>query len=457
MNQQAHFHDFSNQPTPVGSTESYWLDGDFLSRAFLHELPQRTADLLEVVMSVYAADRRSRRNYRGTSTGHRQIHARVGVRDPEFWERSEITEVLGDFLYWLSEDEWSFEFVPRYGAPTPAESQGFLFSISPASPTIVSLFSGGLDSLAGLAKHTQQDRAASHVLVSGYTNERLAARQRQQVKMIAGAWNSRQELGGNPQLHHVAVPFGIDNPREVGTEKSQRTRALVYLSLGVATAVQANSDTLFVYENGTGALNLPLNASQLGVDNYRGIHPRSLIMAERLFELALEQSIRIKNPFLFETKAEICGSLRVTGVADVVRETVSCDGYPLRVKGRAQCGTCTSCILRRQALQCAGLNAWDPSRDYLHDVLNNVANMDRAKLHGLEVMRGQVYDIERCLSIEDPWTALALSFQELERTCLELADRNHEDPDQIRGKLINLYRTYVHEWKSFRCGLRRAA
>ena len=283
MNDQAHFHDFSDQPTPAGSTETYWLNGERLSLAFCQALPRRTADLLEVAMSIYAADRRSRRDYRGTNTGHRLINVRVGVRDRDFWERPEMTDFLGDFLYWLSEDEWRFEFVPRQSSPNPAESRGFLFSIPPATPTRVSLFSGGLDSLAGLAKHTQEESTVSHVLVSGYTHERLAYQQRHQVRMISSVWHSRQALGRSPQLHHVAVPFGIENPREVGTEKSQRTRGLVYLSLGAATVVQAKSDTLFVYENGTGAINLPLNASQLGVDNYRGVHPRSLIRAERLF------------------------------------------------------------------------------------------------------------------------------------------------------------------------------
>ena len=456
MNQQAHYHDFSTQFTPVGSGKSYWLDGECLSRAFYRELPLRTVDLLEVVMSVYAADRRSRRNYRGSNTGHRQINVRVGVRDRDFWDRREMTGFLRNFLYWLSEDEWSFEFVSRQAPPTQAESQGFLFPNPPAAPTRVSLFSGGLDSLAGLVKHTQEESPASHVLVSGFTHERLVSQQRRQVRMIAAAWSSRQLLGRSPELRHVAVPFGIDKPRQKDKEKSQRTRALVYLSLGAATAVQAKSDTLFVYENGTGALNLPMNASQIGVDNYRGIHPRSLIMAERLFELALEESITIRTPFMFETKAELCGSLEVSGVADTVRETVSCDSYPLRVKGQAQCGICTSCILRRQAIQCAGLTEYDPSGDYLHDVLGNVANAGKDNLHGFEVMRGQVYNLERCLSSDAPWIALVSSFPELERTCLELAGHNNEDVGQIRDRLINLYRTYVHEWKSFPNSLRRA-
>ena len=129
----------------------------------------------------------------------------------------------------------------------------------------------------------------------------------------------------------MAVPFGLCKPEGNREEKSQRTRALVYLTLGVATALQAGTDTLWVYENGVGALNLPLDATQLGVDNYRGVHPRSLMMVEDLFAMVLARPVQIKNPFLFHTKAEMCRALLSTTLVDSIRDTVSCDSFPLRI------------------------------------------------------------------------------------------------------------------------------
>ena len=79
---------------------------------------------------------------------------------------------------------------------------------------------------------------------------------------------------------HIAVPFGIDSSGRNQEEKGQRTRALVFLAMGVVTTLQAQTDTLSIFENGIGALNLPLNATQLGTDNYRGVHPRTLSMAQ---------------------------------------------------------------------------------------------------------------------------------------------------------------------------------
>ena len=100
---------------------------------------------------------------------------------------------------------------------------------------------------------------------------------------------------------------------------------------------------------------------------------------------------------------------------------------------------------------------YDPPQDYRYDVLDNVSEIDRDKLHGFEVMRGQVHELEQCLSSDDPWLALGAAFPELERTCLELARHRNEDTDRVRDKIVGLYRTYVDEWKSFPNILRSAA
>ena len=148
----------------------------------------------------------------------------------------------------------------------------------PRAPVTVSLFSGGLDSLAGLAAHAPEGPGGSRVLVSGYTNNRLRHQQRSQVDIVRAAWRHAEAFEHISEIHHVAVPFGIRKPLEYKEEKSQRTRSLVFLTLGVVTALQGGADTLWIYENGVGALNLPMNETQLGVDNSRGVHPRSLML-----------------------------------------------------------------------------------------------------------------------------------------------------------------------------------
>jgi len=282
-------YDFADDVHPVELDAHYWLDGRRLSRAFCRALPPSLADLLDVVMATYAADRRSRRDFRGAAAGQRHISVRVAVRDPWLWADSEVGDKLRDLLRWLTEDEWSFEFVTRQAPPPSAETESFLFDLPPEPPVTVSLFSGGLDSLAGLADRAQESSNGSHVLVSGYTHSRLVHQQRLQVDLIRSPWMRGGAAAGPTEIRHVAVPFGIRKPLGHREEKGQRTRALVFLTLGVTTALQAGADTLWVYENGVGALNLPLNETQLGIDNYRGVHPRSLMQAEEFFSRVLAQ------------------------------------------------------------------------------------------------------------------------------------------------------------------------
>ncbi|MCY3799965.1 MAG: 7-cyano-7-deazaguanine synthase [Chloroflexi bacterium] len=403
-----------------------------------------------MVMAVYAADRRSLRNFKGAATGQRRITVRVWVRDPDRWTDPETASKLHVLLKWLSEDEWSFHFDERKGGPRPSETEHFLFELPPALPVSVSLFSGGLDSIAGLAVRVQEEPSRSYVLVSGYTHNRLAFQQRFQVQCIKSVLRQGAAPEEIPELRHLAVPFGIRNPNGCQEEKSQRTRGLVFLALGVAAAVQAGTDTLWVHENGIGALNLPLSEAQLGVDNYRGVHPRSLMLAEDLFAAALRQQVRIKNPFLFQTKAEMCTGLRSGRLADIIKETVSCDGFPQRIRNQPpQCGYCTSCVLRRQSLHASGLEQYDPAVGYRYDVFRGQADLNQRYLFGLELMRGQIHKISQCLSCNTPWCTLAASFPELGRVQAELSAREGLRAEVVKDRFVRLYETYVGEWRSF--------
>ena len=449
--------DFTGNVQPVELEPIYWLDGQRLSWAFCQALPASLADLLDVVMAVYATDRRSRRDFKRSKSGQRCIRIRVGVRNPGLFATREITHKLGELLYWLSEDEWSLEYARCQTAPLSAELDRFLFQLPPESPTTVSLFSGGLDSLAGLVACAEEGSGGSKVLVSGYTHNRLAHQQRLQVDFIRSAWRSDGLFKEAASVRHVAVPFGIRKPLGYREEPSQRTRALVFLVLGVATALQAGTDTLWVYENGIGALNLPLNETQLGIDNYRGVHPRSLILAQEFLSLALDQPVHIRNPFQFSTKAQMCKSLVGSGIAGAVSHTVSCDGFPQRIRNQpSQCGRCTSCILRRQSLQASGLEQFD--RGYRYDVLRPQMRPTGRHLYDLEAMRGQVHKIGRCLDSKDPWRSLCASFPELARTHFELVERHYlGNHSEISCRLVELYRTYVWEWGRFIEEPRRAA
>ena len=442
-------HDVAIYPGLTDLPGASWLDGLCISRVLGQRLTADVADLLDVAVGVYSADRRSPRDFSGSRTGQRSIRVELSLRNPDRWNAAHAAASLQEYLYWLSGDDWSFCFRQRCSQPSEAESQAPLFSVRPESPTYVALFSGGLDSLAGLACTAVRQPLASHVLVSGYTNTRLLAHQRRQLGRIRSEFE-RQRRSGSSSIWHVAVGFGISQSIRRIEEKSQRTRAFVFSALGVAAAVQAEADTLHVYENGMGALNLPLNETQLGVDNYRGVHPRSLMLLESLLALVLDNPVCIENPYLFRTKAEMCRALPAAGLVDVIPETVSCDSFPLRMSGQpAQCGHCTSCVLRRQALHAAGLSVHDPGNAYWRDVLNGESSLRPAQRHDMLVMGDQVFKLGRYLDQDDPWSVLTESYPELDRTSREFSIRNRVELTHARSQFLRLLRTYVSECQCF--------
>ncbi len=449
MSAAAFSYDFTNRGNVPEAGRSFWMVQNGLVCTFSRTLPWRAADMLDVFGAVYAADRRSKRCYEGVATGQRRICIRVPVREPGLWTSPELSSRLRELLSWVSEDVWDIEFVRRNSVPELDSSQGFLLDTPLEPPVTVSLFSGGLDSLAGLSQHALDSPGGSRVLVSGRTHNRLACQQDAQARFIRTAWARGSPVAGG-NVWHVSVPFGISSGEVAQEEKSQRTRALLFLAFGAITALQSRADTLHVFENGVGALNLPLNATQLGTDNYRGVHPRSLGMVEALFESILGESIHIINPFMFATKAEMCRSLPTAGLAGVARRTVSCDGYPQRVSNRAQCGICTSCLLRRQALFCAGLTDHDPGGAYRRDIFKGLSGLSKEDVHGFMVMSEQVDRMAGCLSSDRPWIKLTTAHPELVRTVAELtAQPDAAAREDTEASFVQLFRTYVREWQEF--------
>lgn len=70
-------------------------------------------------------------------------------------------------LHWLTDDDWDLEFCQlRLGTGALDVQQGFLFETVPSGASPV-LFSGGLDSAAGLASQLVHEDA---IAVSVHTN-----------------------------------------------------------------------------------------------------------------------------------------------------------------------------------------------------------------------------------------------------------------------------------------------
>ncbi len=232
-------------------------------------LPGLAADLLEIAASIHAIDRLvprpSERQRPAGEVWARSLWAEIPIREPDRW-RQQIP-VLSQLLHWLTDDDWAVEFSQlQPGAGVLDTPQQFLFDTVPDGAVPV-LFSGGLDSAAGLASELLHGDAVG---ISMHTNGWMDGVQRRVLAAL------------NEASHHQCVPLRYRIGVRNSTETSQRSRGLLFLAAGVATAWAMHQDHLRVFENGIGAVNLPFLRSQQGAQATKSVHPLTLRMVQDL-------------------------------------------------------------------------------------------------------------------------------------------------------------------------------
>lgn len=420
-----------------------------------------SADWLDVALASYLADRLSPRvglhQSRKIRNWRRVIRLKIPVRRLEIWRRPDVMESLVGLLEFFTDDLWQIDFIQRRAPGRPSERQDFLFSEPLQGPLTVALFSGGLDSFCGAAQQVSESRYHSFAFVSGVTNSRQRFEQREQIKAIS------REAGR--RVCHVVIPFGLKRQGRVSRgsaeEPSQRTRGFLFLTLGAVTALNAGASELSIFENGIGAINLPYDASQISSANTRAVHPLALLKMSDFVRRLHGEEFMFKSPFLFQTKGEMCRHPTVQSLSAYIPRTFSCDGFPVQAKNKPQCGSCTSCLLRRLSLQSAGLSASDPSDQYVADLLTPNSRPSDKQLRHLRVMEWQYHKIKQLLGSEAPWPNLISEFPELQSISVEISCHSQESEEKTRKSILKLYSQYVAEWETFSArellAVRRAA
>lgn len=393
----------------------------------------RVMDLIELAAAVHMVDRMSARprSARAGDTWSRRIAVRIGVREPARWSRSEVRGPLHNLLTWLTDDVWDIEFVRREAGPRKAERVLFLFGQKPAGDSIA-LFSGGLDSVAGLA-HDASSGARS-VALAVASNHRMRSLQASSLGLLNGS--------GGHSLSRLSVSLNLRGLS--GVEDSQRSRGMVFLGLAGAAAAGLGLGEVRVYENGIGAINLPYSAAQTGAHGTHSMHPLTLDRMGRMLTVALDTQLQFVNPSQPLTKAQMCARLP-EHYHPALSASRSCDtAASTRIAGALACGHCTSCLLRRQALHAAGLASLDePS--YRLDLLDPVHWRD-PRAYSLRAMAGQVARLRSALAEARRVEALAREFPDL---ALWLGGHLGADRVQAEGVAADLLTRYVEEWSAF--------
>ena len=189
------------------------------------------------------------------------------------------------------------------------------------------LFSGGLDSLCGAIKLSEQYPA---ILTHCRTNQVI--------------FHKVLELSRVPLLSWSPL-FCIDAMTKSKTGGISNTRGLLFLSSAYAIAASLGIESIVFCENGSQMLDVMLGS--LVYPNKpatKNTNPIFVDRIEELFSLFNNKEIRIERPFQQYTKAEI-----LQGFKNQINfeKTFSC----FSTRGRStMCGICYNCFVRRMAL-----------------------------------------------------------------------------------------------------------
>jgi hypothetical protein len=423
----------------------YSIEDEKLANALGQRLPEHLADLVDLAMAVYVADRlvprRSPGQDRFARRWRRSLTLELPIRCLSRWQQPEVGERLQECLDFLTEDDWSFTFVRREQHARSSETQGFLLPTDLEPPIQVALFSGGLDSLAGAEASLQDPAPGTLILLGGVTNRRLNG-------VIETLVRDLREVASR-DLRALLLPLNLRQPgsRYNSNERSQRSRGFLYGVLGAVAAAMADGTEVLFYENGIGAINLRYSPAQFGTHSTRATNPVALASLSEFLESYLQQPLRFRLPNLFSTKAEMCSRLTTSPLRSSIERTVTCDGFPRREK-TSQCGYCTSCLLRRQSLWAAGLEAEDPGGLYSFDLVNPSSDWSDKRWHLLRAMLGQVDTFRRGLATSSPWDALAGEYPMLKRVAWSLNDQGMP-LETAKARLLGLLGRYSAEWEQF--------
>ena len=408
---------------------------DALAKQARQPLSRIEADFIWLAVAVYLADRCSPRYPYGMSGPvhwRRRIHLQIPVGDPAVWSRAETA--LLHVLEFLTEDDWTFEFLPGRAEFT-AEQQAHFRTMRGQEIEWTSLFSGGLDSLAGALRWLGETAGVGQ-LVSGQTHNRITAGQELQAAELRKHFPNRVE--------HVGIGYGFPdkNRRKLdGFESTQRTRAFMHTALGSVVALMSGNSQLFLFENGFGALNLACDSTQIGSQNSRGTHPVFLCRMAALVSAVFSKPFVIANPFTSLTKGQMLAATSVREFEPLLQKSFSCDRFPNYNHAQSQCGCCPSCLIRRLSFHVSGLP--DEAKNYSIDIFHPRRPLREAELLSLSKLTVQADTLASCMRRKDPWPGLCAMWPILLRTELEL------NSPGLRDAFIDLLRRHAAEWYAF--------
>ena len=327
-------------------------------------LPKRLLDLLEIAAYVFAADRLTSRGPKVAveyQSWARKLQFVVKVRDYEFWRQSMVIEALRDVLLFATGDkDYGFTFQPGHETPLTSLFDNEAFALEKRNDVSITLFSGGIDSLAGAVQRLEQ--TSDHVcLVSHLSQPSTIKTQRGLVSALNEEYQGR--------VSHYEFKTSLRNQR--GQEETQRSRPFLYGSIAFVLATAFGRDHFFVYENGVTSLNFARRQDLLNSRASRTTHPQTIGRLANLFSIIAGKSFSIETPFLWCTKTDVTKFIKDSHHGHLLPSSVSCSHTFKPRMNATHCGECFQCLDRRIGIYGAGVGDVENEGLYATDIVTS--------------------------------------------------------------------------------------
>lgn len=420
-----------------------------IRRKMFKDIPALFLDLLDIATYVYSADQAITRGTYDVDTfgdnWRRDLHFIIPVRTPDFWKDSEMMQCLTETLGFLSDDCYDFTFTKMID-DYPAQ-QYLKFNEDNellGCPEQVMMFSGGLDSLAGIIDESLIQKRKT-VLVTHKSTPKLDKKHRYLQQLLS------EKLEPNTP---VQIGIRVHKNKKLNKEYTQRSRSFLYMTLGATIARMCNHSNLRFYENGVISLNLPVCAQVVGSRATRTTHPRSLDGFQKIISLMIQDKFIIENPFIWKTKADVVSLIAKNQCADLIAHSTSCTHTWEMTTEHTHCGSCSQCIDRRFAILSADLEDYDSLKGYKVDVFteSNLEAEDKTMLatyleraNSIKDIRDEAQFISKFSEVCRVFRYLGANPGSAAQRVFDLYKRHSNEVNKAMDKLLVKHSTAIRE------------
>ena len=341
-------------------------------------------DLYNIALVVYVWDITTYRS----GTAPRDFRCLISVSNADKWNL--VKTLLEGTLRFLTGDTFAFNFVQGQ-----KPSRHLVFKKDKDEQKSVVLFSGGLDSLAGFKWDV--DNEISSVLVSHPGAGIISDAQRKLVDALGKIVKKTLEW-------HQIRATARQGKELQGVVPTQFSRSFLYLTLGAIFALKLGIVKLHIFENGALAHNIPLTQARI-YSSTRTVHPQFLKSYQEILDGVFGNCVTVSNPFVDKTKGEVVVLLNSDGYREQTKITISCSEVQVlwrkgvKIGKIRHCGICFPCIIRRVAMNYAGLSEQDAR--YADDIELPYSKIPNEGKKLLFEMADFARQIDKCSNVDD--------------------------------------------------------